>query len=766
MAKNINIDIGGVNRTRQAFQSVLKDARRLGRQVSASAGRAGRSLQGVGTRMFALGTISNVGIGMAIKSFAEFDDQIARLGAVSMNATAHDIENLRDLAVELGSTTVFTAKEAAEGMALLSLSGMQAREVMEGIGPVLNMAAAGSLELSDAASIAADATRAFELQAQEIGVVADVIARGATTSNTTVEKMGETFQFIAPSAKLAGQSIQETAAAIAILANKGQKASIAGTQLDQMMAKLVEHQQELKDMGVDIGVEGNFRPMLDILRDLGRETEHMGNVERLGRFHELFGARAKKAAMILATESIPNMEKFRKLMNEAEGAAATMAEKMLSGLGGAGVKLASAFDGAKNAFVQNLKPMLMEAAARATVFFQRVKQVFEQFPSLSKVILFGSGAITAFGAALAAAGTILVTFGAAVAVVVTSVAVIGTTLAAAFTPAGAVLALVAAELGLVSAAVVKATDNVDGLSSSVSLFEQRSSGLRAAIKSTFDAISVAFKAGDLGLAFKIMLKGFELAFIEGMITILEVASEVAPKILKEFNRVFIDMAVNAGKAMAIIADTLKGKRIFRNAMEVADMLTTTEAPAFDLVQYLKDLRDQSEMGLSKLTFEAQVAAFFAEGKRMGESLRDGIVDGIASGSGIINDTVKSIFGLFQTTAERRQNAKELFQELFGASPSNLKGVSPKSENIFDLFGGRIGATLIGGKKFTPAGDLQATQGRLLGGGRTKIDAMEELAKSQLKEQKQMKRSLLDIDENLKRDERQKITIDITQGMIA
>jgi TP901 family phage tail tape measure protein len=774
MARNVNIDIGGINRTKVAFQSVLRDARRLSRNVSAAAKRAGASMQNIGMRMMQIGTVGGLGVAYAVRSFAQFDDQMARVSAVT-NETAENMNTLRERAEFLGATTVFTAKEAAEGMALLGQSGMKTVEILGAIKPVLSLAAAGGVEMAEAAEIAADTMRSFNMEAKELGVVADLIARGATSSNTTVQRMGETFQFVSASANLAGQSIQETSAAIAILANKGQKASIAGTQIDQMMAKLVENKDELEGMGVILeDQDKNFRPLLDILQDLGRQTENMGNVERLGKFHEMFGARAKKAAMILATETNPNVEKFRKLMDNAEGAAETMAEKMLSGLGGAGVRVASAFDGMKNAFVDNLKPALMAAAEQLAKFFLEMRTAFKMMPDLSNVVVGLVGGIAALGAGLVAAGTALSAFGSVAGVVATSIIALASALLSLNTPAGAIGAALGVQLGAAGAAAGVATVKTNGYADALIGLKKVLFDVIGVLKETLAAMRDAFGAGDAGMAMRIAITGMHLTFLTAVEGMYQVAAKFAPLIVAEFKNAYEELGDSATELTFRALDLGTGgmmgfNKMFDNMNEAegkkglfegfGDIFATMGANLGNAKQETRD-------AFNKLVNDATIKKAIADaGFSMGELIGLGVGKGIEASSPVIGGFFAGIMEKMPNQSRIQAANLKLFKELFPTPERILKamGSSPDSQVLL----GKIGISGIEKpKQVAQAGVLQATQGRLLSGVRSKTDALEAINKQQLNEQKKAKDKLDEIEKNT-RDEGKKggLMIDLNMGVV-
>lgn len=284
------------------------------------------------------------GFGLAIKTMASFEDEMAKVAAVT-NSTAADMESLSDAARKLGATTSFSASEAAEGMKFLGQAGFDTKQIMAGIPAVLQLARAGALDLGRAADIASDIGTAFGIAAEDIGGLADVLAATASNANTNVEMMGETFKFLAPVAKTAGQSLQDAAIATGLIANAGIKGSAAGTSLAVVLRKLAETgvQEKMRALGVEVlTANGNIKSMTPLLQELGKATSDLSGAERLSFFTELFDARGAKAAINIAGATEDSVAKLTDKINNAAGATARMAKIMEATTAGAWRRMMSA----------------------------------------------------------------------------------------------------------------------------------------------------------------------------------------------------------------------------------------------------------------------------------------------------------------------------------------------------------------------------------------------------------------------------------------
>jgi hypothetical protein len=273
----------------------------------------------------AVGAAATIAIADSIRVFADFETSMLRVKAIT-GSTGVEFESLTALARELGATTAFTAREAAQAMGFLAQAGFEVKEINEALPRVLSLAAAGQLELASAADITASVLRGFGLSANESGRVADVLAASASSANTSVQEMGEAFKFAGPVASAMGVSIEETAAALGVLSNAGLKGSLAGTGLRMVLVK----------MGEDIANAGGLLPALERLDTDG--------VQAVVNTMKDLDARAGTAAVAL-TKQLGTVRELRAAFREADGAADSMAKTMLSGIEGSAVKTGSALEG-------------------------------------------------------------------------------------------------------------------------------------------------------------------------------------------------------------------------------------------------------------------------------------------------------------------------------------------------------------------------------------------------------------------------------------
>src|SRR5699024_11173105 len=255
----------GADRFAQQFERAASSAQKL-EQV-------GNKMKSVGKTMTAAVTLPVVAMGTAIMTTgAKFDDQMSTVKAVT-GATGKEMDNLRSLAKEMGKTTRFSASEAGEGMEMLARAGFETDEIMSALPSVLDLAAAGAVDLGDAADITSNILSGYGMEADETARITDVLARASADSNVDVEGLGEAFKYVGPIASDMGISIEDTAAAIGFLGDAGIQGGQAGRQLRKGLQSPAAPTSEASGLMNELGIEifdsnGEMKDMPGILSEL------------------------------------------------------------------------------------------------------------------------------------------------------------------------------------------------------------------------------------------------------------------------------------------------------------------------------------------------------------------------------------------------------------------------------------------------------------------------------------------------------------------
>lgn len=397
-----------------SFNSAIDMA---GEQLSgfASGGVAG-ALGSIGAAAETAGRALTLGVtaplmtaaGAAIQTGMQFDASMSNVYGLmsSLNLSQDQMDALRDTAREMGATTKFSASEAADAMGYMALAGWDDAQVIAGIPGVLNLAAAANMDLAKASDIVTDTMTPFDMAAERAGEAADVFAYAQANSNTTVEALGEAMKYAAPTADAFGMTLQDTAAAMGVLANAGIKGSQGGTTLNAMLRDM---KNNAKNGAIAIGktkvaltnADGSYRSYAAIIRDIDKATSSMTASQRDAALGAIFGDESLKGILATLKQGPDALDAMTEGMYACGGAAEDMAATMGDNLKG---DLAILESGAQDMAIA-LSDWLMPAA-RGVV--QGVTDLIGKFNALDDGT---KNTIFRIGAMAAAAGPLLLNGG-------------------------------------------------------------------------------------------------------------------------------------------------------------------------------------------------------------------------------------------------------------------------------------------------------------------------------------------------------------------
>ena len=346
--------------------------------------------------------------GAAIQTGMQFDASMSNVYGLmsSLNLSQAQMDALRDTAREMGATTKFSASEAADAMGYMALAGWDDAQVIAGIPGVLNLAAAANMDLAKASDIVTDTMTPFGMAAERAGEAADVFAYAQANSNTTVEALGEAMKYAAPTADAFGMTLQDTAAAMGVLANAGIKGSQGGTTLNAMLRDM---KNNAKNGAIAIGktkvaltnADGSYRSYAAIIRDIDKATSSMTASQRDAALGAIFGDESLKGILATLKQGPDALDAMTEGMYACGGAAEDMAATMGDNLKG---DLAILESGAQDMAIA-LSDWLMPAA-RGVV--QGIADMIGRFNALDDGT---KNTIFRIGAMAAAAGPLLLNGG-------------------------------------------------------------------------------------------------------------------------------------------------------------------------------------------------------------------------------------------------------------------------------------------------------------------------------------------------------------------
>lgn len=260
----------------------------------------GKSLAIGGAAMTAAVTVPLKQAASAIyEAGSGFDAQMSKVFAIAgseVTGSAEAMEALRQKALEMGSTTQFTASEAGEAMEYMAMAGWKTDQMLAAIGPLMNLAAAAGADLGTTSDIVTDAMTAFgyaatdtvtvvkdgvQMEVNAVEHFADVLAAASSNSNTNVTMLGESFKFAAPLAGALGYSVDDVAIALGLMANNGIKSSMAGTSLSRIIQNMAKPSDQtaaaMEALGVSLyNSKGEAKSLREIMGDFRGQAKKNG----------------------------------------------------------------------------------------------------------------------------------------------------------------------------------------------------------------------------------------------------------------------------------------------------------------------------------------------------------------------------------------------------------------------------------------------------------------------------------------------------------
>ena len=270
---------------------------------------------------------------------------------------------------------------------------------------MLNLAAASGMDLAQASDLVTDYLTAFGLEADQAGRMADVLSYAQANSNTTTEMLGEAFKNCAVNAHNAGMTLEETTAILSKFADAGLKGSEGGTALNAIIRDMT---QKMKNGAIQIGntkvqvqdANGNFREMTDIIRDVDKATEGMGDAQKTAALMTTFTADSIKGMGILCNTGADSIDNFTKKLENSNGTAKKMSDMMNSDLTGALKQLSSAWEAVQLDIGNTTGPLSLIVG-----MLTKLLQAFLKLPGPIKQV------IVSLALLLAAVGPILLIIG-------------------------------------------------------------------------------------------------------------------------------------------------------------------------------------------------------------------------------------------------------------------------------------------------------------------------------------------------------------------
>lgn len=281
---------------------------------------------------------AQVGLGLvglaagAVAMAARFEKAMSAVDAAT-HASAQEMNLLRQAAIEAGKDTQYSATQAAQGIEELAKAGVATADILGGgLSGALSLAAAGQIDVGEAAETAASALTQFKLEGSDVGHVADLLAAAAGKAQGSVRDMSMALNQSGLVAAQMGLSIEETTGTLASFASAGLLGSDAGTSFKTMLQMLVNPSKESAELMERLGIsafdaQGQFVGMAALAGNLRDALAGLTDQQRNAALAQIFGADAVRAAAIVYQQGQSGIQGWIDKTDAAGYAADTAARK-------------------------------------------------------------------------------------------------------------------------------------------------------------------------------------------------------------------------------------------------------------------------------------------------------------------------------------------------------------------------------------------------------------------------------------------------------
>jgi len=352
---------GVANKLNQQITTTTEKINRLGNTMKMAGeklGRFGRSMT-----LKATAPILLFG-GLATKTFLDFEKSMNMVGAVT-KSNAKQLDQLKQAAIDMGAKTQYSARQVAQAEVFLGLAGKHTGEIISVLPKVLQLAASAQLDMGSAANIVLNIMAGYNLKADQLTRVNDVLTATFTNTKTDLTALGDAMRRVGPYGSRLGVSFEETAASLGLLANAGFTGGVAGRLFARAMIQMIKPSADaMKQMKkhnlVFTDQHGKLLDLVYILKELRREQ-----VTGAG-YALLFGARAGPLMSKLVAQGSDALADLTKKLKESGGLAQTVAEAQMKGLIGSFYRLRAALEHVRIVFISRFEPTFIKVIQAIT----------------------------------------------------------------------------------------------------------------------------------------------------------------------------------------------------------------------------------------------------------------------------------------------------------------------------------------------------------------------------------------------------------------
>lgn len=405
LKNNISETTAQLNRQREALARVSAQQAKLSAVKSRyeSGQKLAAGARNVGVAGVGMATVGVVAGGAVLKPGFDFSLKNSELQAVlGLDKESPEMKALKGQARTLGDNTAASADDAAAAQIIVAKSGADKDGILAQTPAILNMSLANKETMEDNAKLLIGTKSAFGLADDKATHIADVISMTMNKSQATFAGLSDSLTYVAPVAKNAGVSLEETAAMIGALHDNNITGSMAGTGsravLSRLQAPTGKAYDAIKELGVKtMDSKGNTRPIFSILKEMQTsfEKNNLGTGQRSEYMKAIFGEEASSSASVLmAAAASGKLDNLTRLIKDSDGKTAELVEVMQNNLGGDFKEFQSAYEAVGTDLYDQQEESLRRLTQTATKYVLQLDGWIQKNKGLAQTIgLIAGGAL-------------------------------------------------------------------------------------------------------------------------------------------------------------------------------------------------------------------------------------------------------------------------------------------------------------------------------------------------------------------------------------
>lgn len=324
----------------------------------------------------------SVGFKSVITTGMQFEKQMSEVSAI-LNATADETKRLNDLAIQLGSSTSFSASEVAKMFTEIGRAGLNSKQIEDSAQAILDLAAATSTDLTRSGEIAIATLHQFGLEASTSGQVVDMLVKAANDSAVSIESLGESLKYIGPNAHAMGVSLEEILAATGALGDAGMQGSVATRALSTSLQRLAKPTKAMYATMDQLGISffdanGDFIGLTNTVGLLEEKLAGASAEMKANVIATLFGNDAFGEMSVLLAKGSKNLRELEQGLLDTRGIARKTADVMLNNTAGSVEQLSGAIESLQLTIYNQTGGFFRSLVDLSTRFINRLSASWEK----------------------------------------------------------------------------------------------------------------------------------------------------------------------------------------------------------------------------------------------------------------------------------------------------------------------------------------------------------------------------------------------------